>query len=164
MTISKQIQKIDSLILSDYILERCGAMSHLKLQKLLYLVEGYHLAYFGKSLIDDEFEAWVHGPVSRKLYNSLKDKSILHTEVVYSSHEKNKLPSIIILGILILDQIDLINEVLDMYSPESALVLESITHEQLPWINARKGYDLSDKCTVVISKDEMKKYFNTLLN
>ena len=33
-----------------------------KLQKLLYYVEAWNLVY-KSSLIDDDFEAWVHGPV-----------------------------------------------------------------------------------------------------
>ena len=73
----KSISSIDSGLLADYVLSTHGPMSHLKLQKLLYLIEGYHLAYFTESLIDDEFQAWTHGPVSRKVYDSLKDKSAM---------------------------------------------------------------------------------------
>ncbi|MDR1722691.1 MAG: DUF4065 domain-containing protein [Tannerella sp.] len=83
MTVVNNLGKIDSLVLANYILETVGKMSHLKLQKLLYLVQGYHLAYFGKPLIDDKFEAWVHGPVSRKVFGSLKDKSLLYADICY---------------------------------------------------------------------------------
>lgn len=37
---------IDSIILSDYILKHYGPMSHLKLQRLLFYCDAYHLAYF----------------------------------------------------------------------------------------------------------------------
>ena len=67
-----QLQKIDVLVLSDYIIKHYGPMSHLKLQKLLFYCDAYHLAYFDTELISDKFEAWVHGPVCRKVYDSLK--------------------------------------------------------------------------------------------
>jgi uncharacterized phage-associated protein len=59
----KNLGKVNAQILADYILQKYGSMSHLKLQKLLYYCESYHLAYFDDILIPEEFEAWVHGPV-----------------------------------------------------------------------------------------------------
>lgn len=79
------METIDSIILSDYILKHYGPMSHLKLQRLLFYCDAYHLAYFDKELITDKFEAWVHGPVSRKVYGSLKDKYMLYEELTYSN-------------------------------------------------------------------------------
>lgn len=37
-----QLQKIDVLVLSDYIIKHYGPMSHLKLQKLLFYCDAYH--------------------------------------------------------------------------------------------------------------------------
>ena len=84
MEATKHLGKIDSIVLSNYILKHYGDMSHLKLQKLLFYCDAYCLAYFGEELVTDQFEAWVHGPVSRKVYDSLKDKSILYSDVAYS--------------------------------------------------------------------------------
>ncbi len=139
MEIEKNIAKIDSRLLADYILEKHGPMSHLKLQKLLYLVEGYHLAYFDQSLIDDDFEAWTHGPVSRKIYDLLKDKSRLYADLDYFHDAGKVLPSDLMRDILTRDQFDLVNEVLALYDKESGFELEALTHSQAPWINARKG-------------------------
>ncbi|SDF54480.1 alcohol dehydrogenase (NADP+)/uncharacterized zinc-type alcohol dehydrogenase-like protein [Dyadobacter soli] len=36
--------KVDSALLSEYVLQNFGDMSHLKLQKLLYYTQAYHLA------------------------------------------------------------------------------------------------------------------------
>ena len=38
-------------------------VSNLKLQKLLYYVQGFHLAVFGEPLFEEEIEAWMYGPV-----------------------------------------------------------------------------------------------------
>lgn len=165
MKIVKNISIIDSTVLAAYILHKYGPMSHLKLQKLLYFVEGYHLAYFnGKSVIDDEFEAWVHGPVSRKIYDTLKDKSILYGDVGVTLQEGQPLPEDLLKQYLSTEQIELIDEVLDMYVSETGITLESITHQQMPWIKARNGACPAEKCENKISKQDMQVYFSTLLD
>ena len=88
---TKVLNKIDSLVLSDYILLNYGPMSHLKLQKLLFYCDAYHLAYFNEELITDNFEAWVHGPVSKKVFDSFKDKSILYSDLSFSGNSKETL-------------------------------------------------------------------------
>ena len=56
-----------------YICERGGwELTHLEIHKLLYLANMYHLAYFGKPIIDRKFEAWIYGPVQPGLYDELK--------------------------------------------------------------------------------------------
>ena len=61
------------------------------------------------------------------------------------------------------EQLSLINEVLDLYSKDSALDLESLTHSQAPWINARKGYAPGDRCTKIIPKRDIKDYFKKFI-
>lgn len=164
MEIQRTLSTIDSALLADYILERHGPMSHLKLQKLLYLIEGYHLAYYGCSLIDDDFEAWTHGPVSRKIFDLLKDKSRLYADLHYVGESDKPLPSEIIANSLTEDQFELVNEVLELYDKETGLALEALTHSQSPWINARGTVPLYEKCTNVISKNDMQSYFQQLVN
>lgn len=163
MEISRKTARIDVITLAEYILYKLGEMSHLKLQKLIYMVEGYHLAYFGgESLIDEDFQAWTHGPVCRKVFDILKDKSILYGDVRYIQKEGEVLPVNILHNTLSTEQTELIDEVLNLYKDESGVALESITHKQSPWINARKGLPYYAKCENVISKVEMREYFNTL--
>lgn len=47
-------------------------LSNLKLQKLLYYSQGYHLARRGKPLFEDPIQAWSHGPVVEKVYHAFK--------------------------------------------------------------------------------------------
>ena len=63
--------------LAEYILqladEQCiKDINQMKLQKLLYFIEGLHLGRCGKPLLDSEFVAWKHGPVIESLYQDLK--------------------------------------------------------------------------------------------
>ena len=120
-------------------MQRGGQMSHLKLQKILYYIEALHLAYFDDTLINDEFQAWLHGPVCRRVYDHVKGYSILYTEVAYVAGEGYPDPHSYLQETLTADQFDLVNEVIDEYGKLTASQLESLTHSENPWINARKG-------------------------
>lgn len=53
---------------AEYILSQFpGGISTMKLQKLLYLSQGWNLAITGRPLFDAEFEAWASGPVCREI-------------------------------------------------------------------------------------------------
>ena len=130
MKMHKSLQKIDSVVCSDYILKHYGPMSHLKLQKLIFYCDAYCLAYFDKELVTDQFEAWVHGPVSRKVYNSLKDKSILYSDLIYSKKEGEDVD--VEFGKLTQDQQHLILSVLGDLSKWTGRELEASTHKYKP--------------------------------
>ncbi len=161
ISVVKHLNIVNSDILAAYILQKCGAMSHLKLQKLVFYVQAYHLAYFNTDLISDEFEAWIHGPVSRKLYESLDAKNTLYSDVVYE--EKNDSPDTVFNELLTNDQLQLIDDVLEELSPLTTLQLESIIHAEMPWKAAREGYGVADKCHVVIEKEMMRTFYKTLI-
>ena len=152
---------IDSSELTNYILAKGGSMNHLKLQKVLYYVEAWHLVFFNKSIVEDEFQAWVHGPVSKKLWNEVKNLSVLYSELEVSKPEK------IIKDVeekLNQDQIDLINDVIKKYGKQSGYNLECLTHNELPWIEAREGLSPNAPSNNIISKKTMKKYYSELLH
>lgn len=44
----------------------------MKLQKLIYLAHGIHLARFNAPLINEDIEAWSYGPVIRTVYDTFK--------------------------------------------------------------------------------------------
>lgn len=43
-------------------------MSAMKLHRLLYYSQAWHLAWEGKPLFDDEIQAWANGPVVASIY------------------------------------------------------------------------------------------------
>ena len=47
-------------------------MTDLKLQKMLYFAQGWHLARYGEPLFDSRVEAWEHGPVVPDVYATYK--------------------------------------------------------------------------------------------
>lgn len=151
--------KIDSVVLANYILKHHGPMSHLKLQKLLFYCDAYCLAFFGEELVSDKFEAWVHGPVCRRVYNQMKGASVLYTDMSYSPLQG--IDEDAVFDQLPFDVKDLITDVLGNLTQWSGIELERATHRELPWIEARTGYGEADKCHVEISKDTTRNFYRT---
>lgn len=157
MKANAPLKTIDSIALSNYILKHYGPMSHLKLQKLLFYCDAYHLAYFDTQLIEDEFEAWVHGPVSRKVFKSLADKSILYSDLEYSPIQDMDEDEIF--ESLNSSQKELIKSVLQLLHTWTGFQLEKATHHETPWTEARDGYGEADKCCVHINKETTRVFY-----
>ncbi len=126
-------------------------MTNLRLQKLVYYAQAWHLALTGKPLFAEDFEAWVHGPVSYGLWNK------------YREYRWNPLPKPSGPIVEMDDEtLDILNEVWDAYGQFSAKRLEELTHTEAPWVNARKRRNCGpgDACREIITKDEMRDYYS----
>ncbi|MEV2908682.1 type II toxin-antitoxin system antitoxin SocA domain-containing protein [Paenibacillus larvae] len=129
-------------------------LSHLKLQKLCYYAQAWHLAFFGESMFDDEFEAWVHGPVNYKLYldykkfgwSPIKENTEGFQDSIFDDN-----------------QLHVLKQVWKKYGRLDAKVLESLTHNEDPWKKARKDLDDNIYSNKVIDKNFMKSYYSSLL-
>lgn len=56
----------------------------------------------------------------------------------------------------------MVDRVLDTFGMYSGKVLESITHKETPWLEARKGFLLDETSHAEISLDAMKAYFKKM--
>ncbi len=145
--------------ISDYVIFRCKAegdtdLSNLKLQKLLYYIQAWHLAFFKKKAFDGEFQAWIHGPVNRDIYDLYKDSMYLYSEMSLDDIDDDK-------NIETLDN-DLkmhVDAILDGYAKFSAIQLEVMTHSEEPWLEARKGYSPNERCERPISEKTMENFY-----
>lgn len=150
--------------ISDYVIFRCKAegdtdLSNLKLQKLLYYIQAWHLAFYNKRAFEGEFQAWIHGPVNREIYNLYKDSKYLYSEMTLNDIENLD-------DVENLDR-DLrlhIDAILDGYAKFSATQLEVMTHSEEPWLEARKGYAPNERCERPISDETMLRYYAARLN
>ena len=55
--------------------EHGDTLSNLKLQKLLYYMQGFHLAFFDEPFFNESIEAWTYGPVVPVVFCQLCFKS-----------------------------------------------------------------------------------------
>jgi uncharacterized phage-associated protein len=130
--------------------ESGDSLSNLKLQKLVYYGQGFHLALMGAPLFDDQIEAWEHGPVVPALYHAFKQYGAGPIPSPVEGIDASDCPT---------EVRDLLDEVFQVYGQYSAWKLRNMTHAESPWIEA---HNISP--STVISHDSMKNYFKTLVN
>lgn len=122
-------------------------ISNLKLQKLVYYAQAWHLAIHDTPLFEDDFEAWVHGPVIPALYQEYKHlgwKPILKDVKKPSFSEAVQ---------------NFLDEVSEVYFSCDAYELERMTHQEDPWVKARGGLPIDAPSNEVISKESMREYY-----
>ena len=156
------MKQINSIFLSYYVIDKLQSVSQLKLQKLLYYIEAWHLVYFENELITDNFEAWVHGPVSTKIYHHFKQTSKLYASMRLKDMSRGKYIEKI-KEELDPAQIELINDVLEEYGDKTDYHLEQLTHMELPWQDARGECKHDNPCNNIISKEVIKTYYASKL-
>lgn len=98
-------------------------MTNMKLQKMMYYQQGFHLAYLGTPLFEDTIEAWMYGPVIPAIYD------------IYSSYGMNGIPGDRnnVVSLTAPQEEALFNEVFRVYSAYSAVRLMEMTHMETPW-------------------------------
>lgn len=122
-------------------MEHGDTISNLKLQKMMYYQQGFHLAYFGTPLFDEDIVAWQYGPVVPSVYKEYKS---FESNSISTSKEGISLSD---------DEEELFNNVYEEYNQFSAVALMKMTHEETPW----KTTEINS----VISRDKMAAFFKT---
>lgn len=128
------------------------SITHLKLQKLLYYAQAWSLVLYDRPLFRNPIQAWTHGPVVPDVYYEYNDKgwaAIEQPDEVprfddYTEH--------------------LLKEILRVYGKFDAKYLEYLTHQELPWQEARGNLPLEARCTNEISHDTMKRFYTAMQN
>lgn len=136
-------------------------ISNLRLQKLLYFVQSYCLAFTSshEPCFSERIEAWDFGPVVPSVYHEFKmfgNGNIPRQTVVYEGDKNNvwAVQRVEISGETI-PQKDrkLIEQVVDHFAKFSTAQLLTLVHGQRPWKVAYRCYDKA------MSSEEIKQYF-----
>mgnify|MGYP003370017605 FL=1 len=137
---------------ADYILEKYGTMTTMKLQKLAFYSQARALVVNGMPLFDEDFEAWANGPVSPALYALHKGRFLVHPGDLGCAGGKD--------DPLGPDTAAAVDGACGFLSTLSGNQLSQMTHAEDPWIHARKGRSDGDRCRTVIAKESMKDYYS----
>lgn len=125
------------------------SMSHKKLEKLIYLAYSYTLVILNQKLFDDEFYAYVHGPIVKAIYNQYQDYGLSEIGKI---NIKPKFDA---------DTEDVLEQVWQVYGKYDGIELESIVRQTMPWQKARQDiYNLDDR-GYKISQQDIADYFST---
>ena len=154
--------------MSNYVILFCQNMgvtiTPLKLQKILYYIQAWHIAKFEKeSLFDTLPEAWVNGPVYRQIYNQYKG-SFFKNANIQATLDEDGLAQALMAKQSEMDldekQLTLVNAVLDAYSKLSDERLVLMTHSEDPWTEIRKNLSPIERSDKKLSVDTIYNYFN----
>lgn len=125
------------------------SISNLKLQKLAYYAQGFHLAMYDTPLFPERIYAWAHGPVVEELYHAYKkfganpicipEEEMNNTDWAKFTREHHSL----------------LDEVYTVYGQFTATKLRNMSHQEPPWKNVTQGAE--------ITHEAMKEYFRTLV-
>lgn len=124
----------------------------LKLQKLLYLAQGFSYAFYDHELFEDDLEAWVHGPVVKDVYYKYCDYKYNPINISYELPTFNE------------EELEVLNYVKNNFSKYDSKFLEEITHNQEPWILSREGLDPDERSDKTIPKSIIAHYFIDYIN
>lgn len=118
-------------------------ISNLKLQKLLYYVQGFSLAITGKPMFREAIKAWEHGPVVPQVWHEYRDclsgAIPVPMDVPFDSFSA--------------EQKELLDEVYSVYGQFSAWKLRNMTHDEPPWTETAKNEE--------IKHGKLKSFFRT---
>ena len=127
------------------------AITPLKLQKLLYYAQGFHLINTGERLFRAELEAWVHGPVVREIYFEYKEFGY-HT--ITSKPFINK--DLFLETPLLTDgEMATIEEVWEHFGDLDGKTLEELTHQEDPWLNT----EINDEIDIELIREYFEEQY-----
>ena len=132
------------------VLERQGSMSAMKLEKLVYYCQAWHLVWEDRPLFADRIEAWANGPVAPALYDKHRGQFTLSRWPAGDS------------GNLTKDEIESVDAVLSTYGNMSALELSEMTHREDPWLDARHGLRPGQRSNREITYAAMAEFYGGL--
>lgn len=129
--VSKKYGIEDNCALAEYI-------TPLKLQKLLYYIQGIALRIYGKPAFTSNISAWQYGPVVEDVYKKYRGRSPISTpKTNYEVSDGLK---------------KVIELVVSSYGKMEAGSLIDLTHDEDPWINSTSNG--------IINIEFIKEYFN----
>lgn len=145
---------VDALEIAHWILsfsqEHGDTFTNLRLQKLLYYAQAWHLALYNEPLFEDPIEAWVYGPVVPRVYRQFK--RFRNQPIIYEGEKP----------IISAKVNDFLQELLDVFGGYSSYQLERMTHNEMPWQKARDDLPIDAQSRAVISHEDMKSFYRTL--
>ena len=117
---------MNAIKLSSYIIDTALKLgleiSQMQLQKLLFLIELESFKRYDKSLIDEQFTSFEHGPVIKSIYPYVAEKGSLPLE----PFEDN---------VILQDSSikEIVDDIVDKYAKYSASYLRNYTHHFYSW-------------------------------
>lgn len=139
---------MNATIVGKYFYNKNNNLTEIQIQKLTYYAYVWSMALRDEKIFDEKPQAWVHGPVFRTLYDSMRK-----SDFIQSTDEditpKNK---------------EFFDMIYNLYGKYSGNQLENMTHMEEPWIVARKDLKPNERSNEELNDDLIKSYYKSLVN
>jgi uncharacterized phage-associated protein len=132
------------------ILKRTGRTSTMKLQKLIYYCQAWHLVWEERPLFRAKIEAWANGPVVRSIYEKHRGRFEVAT---WPQGDASQLST---------SEQESVTAVLGFYGDRTAQWLSELTHQEDPWLEARHGLGPGIRGNTEITHAAMAEYYSSL--
>lgn len=140
------------------------SMTPKKLQKIMYFAYSWYLALMNDNkdeefikLFDEDFEAWIHGPVCPSIFQKYKHYRGNMIPQILGDYKNENLNS---------EDIEILDEVWQVYGSYTANQLESISHQHDPWKKTREKNNCGDFswCNDKIDNELIFEYYITQMD
>ncbi|MDK4240267.1 Panacea domain-containing protein [Corynebacterium pseudodiphtheriticum] len=142
------------LDVGQYITELLPGVDKMKLYKLCYFSQGWHLAWTGKPLFSDEFEGWRHGPVSQQLRHRTEAVAKGYTVAEVPGGESARLSAY---------EAAVVARIVEFYGNQKSTDLSELSHGAA-WQATRSGLAPDNPGTNVLSLANIRDEFSGLLH
>ena len=130
---------------AQFILEQCGPMTTMKLQKLVYYGQVWSVVWDDDVLFRESIQAWDNGPVVRELWEATRGRFRVDA-VPGGDSSRIGIPARATLA-----------KVLEFYGKKDAQWLSDLTHMEAPWQEARARAQNAE-----ISLECISEYYSSL--
>ena len=135
-------------------------VTHMMLQKLVFLAHGWSLGLFDEPLINDNVEAWRYGPVIPSLYYAFKRFGKEPITDLADDDDENPKPALIPSGEEHEVTRLLIKKIWDTYKDKDPIILSQMTHTpDSPWSKTVARYQKNPPPNLVIPEKYMQEYY-----
>lgn len=135
----------DAHDVAAYVLQKCGPITTMKLQKLCYYSQAYHLAWLHRPLFSEQIEAWTNGPVIRDLWNSHRGQFMVDS---LNRGQASALDP---------NEQRVIDAVITAFGGLTGKQLSDRTHRESPWKDKYDGDDALPNG--IITPQELERYY-----
>ena len=143
-------------------------VTNLKLQKILFFLQGYSLHEYGRKLIDGNFSKWKYGPVEEEVYFNYKENGSSTINSMSATVTTSETGGVIHRPIKLSGNSFEDKEVFQKLTNFTEKLLEKdawelvdLTHQHASWINYKKEiycYDAND-----YTDEEIKKCYEDMI-
>lgn len=134
-----------------YILDRCGSMTSMKLQKLVYYSQAWHLVWDEEPLFPERIQAWANGPVVYELFDAHRGSFTVAPP--WSQGDATRLKP---------NEAETVDVVIENYGAMSGRQLSQLTHAEDPWRCTRGDLPPTSRSNAEITLEAIAEYYSAV--